>query len=153
LSEKVLFLKTKMFHSQFASELECLHCDAVVSSTVWPLNGDGIAFYFEETPGTYSVEINCPTCGERWFVVWDEYPGPIEKLETGETEENCSHKSRFNPQLYLITKATVQKAISEGVVDFEELVRQAEEGLSGLYDIDDLLPLLRKAWIELHRGH
>lgn len=143
----------QMYHlSQFAGELECLHCDALVRSKVWPLNGDSVAFYFENAPGAHSVEINCEACGNRWFVVWDEYPGPIETLETEEVEKNRSHNPKFNPQLYLITKAAVQQAISEGVVDFDDLFSKAEKGLSGLYDMKELRPLLRTAWIELHRG-
>lgn len=138
--------------SQFAGQLNCLHCDAVVSTNVWPLNGDAIPFYFEETPGAYSVEIKCSDCGNTSFVVWDECPGPIEKLETEEAEMDRSWESALDPQFYLAVKVTVQQAISQGVVDFNDLVRQAEKGLSGHCDMKDLRPLLRKAWIELHRG-
>jgi hypothetical protein len=72
--------------SQFAGQLNCLHCDAVISTNDWPLNGDAVPFYFQESPGEYSIKINCSQCGKAMFVVWDDYPGPIEKLEAEEAE-------------------------------------------------------------------
>jgi ribosomal protein L37E len=138
--------------SQFAGNLSCLHCDAIISTDVWPLNGDAIPFYFEEAPGAHSVEIKCNNCGKTSFVVWDEYPGPIEKVETKEAKMCRSCGTTPDPQFYLAVKVTVQQAISQGVVDFNDLIRQAEKGLSGHCDMKELRPLLRKAWIELHRG-
>lgn len=137
--------------SQFAGELSCLHCDAVISAIVWPLNGDAIPFYFEKAPGDYSVEIKCPDCGKTSFVVWDENPGPFEKLEMKQARLDGSGEPKLDPQFYLAVKVTVEQAIAQGVVDFDELVRQVGTGLSEHYHMSQLRPLLRKAWIELHR--
>lgn len=44
------------------------------------------------------------------------------------------------------------QGISAGVADFDELVQLAEKGLSGRIDMDQLRPLLRRAWLEFHQG-
>lgn len=136
-------------HSQFAGELSCPSCGADNSTEVWPLNGDAVPFYFEESRGAYSVAVKCSDCRKTWFVVWDSNPGPIEKLEAADAR---SHEKPANPQLYLAVKVTVEQAIAQGVTDFDQLVQQAEKGLSGSRNMDEIRPLLRRAWLELHRG-
>ncbi len=139
--------------SQFAGELSCFHCDASITANAWPLNGDAIPFYVEDARGTYSVEIKCQDCGKKSFVVWDENPGPVEQLDGIEDEIEPTGVVEFNPQLYLAVKVTVEQAIAQGVVDFNELVRLAETGLSENCDMNKIRPLLRKAWLEQHRGN
>lgn len=119
---------------------------------MWPLNGDATAFYFEETRGAYSVEVKCADCERTTFVVWDDYPGPIEELETGTARLDQPGGAPVNRQYYLAIKLTVRQAILQGVSDFKVLVQQAEKGLPGQFDMKELRPLLRRAWIELHRG-
>ena len=31
-------------------------------------------FYFELEPAEYAIEISCPQCGTKWYVVWDDDP-------------------------------------------------------------------------------
>ncbi len=137
--------------SQFAARLKCLHCQKNVPASSWPLNGDAVPFYLEEIPGAYSVTIECPGCGESSFVVWDDDPGPVERLGAKESGSARSGGKPLHPQIYLVIKHTVQQAMNGGLDDFDELVRQAEVSLAGQYDMQDLLPLFRKAWNELHQ--
>ncbi|MBI4326848.1 MAG: hypothetical protein HY674_16530 [Chloroflexi bacterium] len=54
--------------------------------------------------------------------------------------------------MYLAVKVTVQQAIAQGVTSFDQLVQQAEKGLSGHCNMTEIRPLLRRAWLELYRG-
>lgn len=66
--------------SQFAGDLMCVHCGATNKSGVWPVNGDTVVFTYQEEPGEFSLEIDCPDCKKKWYVVWDYYPGKHEPL-------------------------------------------------------------------------
>lgn len=61
--------------SQFAANLTCQHCSQRHAADEWPANGDAIPFYFQKTPGRYSLKVTCPHCGKDWYVVWDQNPG------------------------------------------------------------------------------
>lgn len=69
--------------SQFASNLRCPHCNQVQSADYWAVNGDSIVFCIETSPKTYNLEITCPNCSKKWFVVWDNDPGLIKPLWKG----------------------------------------------------------------------
>ena len=66
--------------SRFAGTLTCPHCSQRCSSPDWPLNGDHVPFYSQETAGTFVIPITCGACGKAWYVVWDEDPGPVMPL-------------------------------------------------------------------------
>ncbi len=70
-----------MHMSQFAADLRCQHCAAHHTTREWPLHGDMVPFYFQKEPGTYTLEVACPQCGKKWYVVWDDNPGPIRPLD------------------------------------------------------------------------
>jgi DNA-directed RNA polymerase subunit RPC12/RpoP len=69
-----------MHWSQFADQLSCKHCGKRNQTTQWPINGDSVAYYAQAESGSFSLKIRCPHCERDWYVVWDEYPGPIETL-------------------------------------------------------------------------
>lgn len=69
-----------MHISVFANELRCQHCGKTHGTKVWPVNGDHVAFFFQEEPGNYTLKVTCPHCGKDWYIVWDDNPGPIEPL-------------------------------------------------------------------------
>lgn len=70
-----------MHMSQFAGELRCQHCYKTHATQDWPQRGDSVPFYFQKEPGNYQVKVECPHCGKEWYVVWDENPGPISRLD------------------------------------------------------------------------
>lgn len=69
-----------MHISLLADDLHCYHCHQPNSSDRWPLHGDHVALYFQGEPGRYSLDMNCPHCGKKCYIVWDRDPGPIEPL-------------------------------------------------------------------------
>jgi endogenous inhibitor of DNA gyrase (YacG/DUF329 family) len=69
-----------MLLSQFAKKLECQHCYKPNKADVWPVNGDFIPFCYSTNPGEYQIKIVCPECRKEWYIVWDDNPGPIQKL-------------------------------------------------------------------------
>ncbi len=69
-----------MHISQFAGHLFCQHCSRVNAAKEWPISGDYAPFYFQKTPGRFSVPVRCPHCGKEWYVVWDSNPGPVRRL-------------------------------------------------------------------------
>jgi len=71
----------KMHVSQFANKLRCQYCGKVHSTREWPINGDATPFYFQDEPGRYTLKVSCPHCGKDWYVVWDDYPGPIKTID------------------------------------------------------------------------
>ena len=124
--------------SQFAGELNCLYCDASVSVAVWPLNGDAVPFYFEHAPRVHSVEIACENCGETFFVVWDQYPGPVEKLETFDQFAGAvaAYVRRAMEKSYPHSIKQVQAQIQWGVTPltscfFDGCVEQAHDMAKG----------------------
>ncbi len=62
--------------SQFAHDLNCVHCGKANAAKHWPERGDSVAFYYQKNPGDYQVTVHCSHCGKDWYVVWDEFPGP-----------------------------------------------------------------------------
>ncbi len=69
-----------MHISMFAGELRCRHCGQMHATDEWPERGDGVAFYYQDEPGRYSLTVSCPYCGKDWYIVWDDDPGPIMPL-------------------------------------------------------------------------
>jgi Zn finger protein HypA/HybF involved in hydrogenase expression len=69
-----------MHISEFANDLTCQHCWKHQKTDVWPVNGDYVAFYYQKEPCNYTLKVTCPHCGKDWYVVWDENPGPMERL-------------------------------------------------------------------------
>jgi hypothetical protein len=70
-----------MHWSQFAGKLHCLYCDQQDSTGVWPARGDSTPFYAQEEPGAFTVDVTCLHCGRTWYVVWDDDPGPVLRLD------------------------------------------------------------------------
>jgi len=66
--------------SLLANDLYCRYCNKPNSSDRWPLRGDRVGFVGKEEPGQYSLEIYCPHCKKKWYIVWDLDPGPIQPL-------------------------------------------------------------------------
>jgi hypothetical protein len=66
--------------SHFANDLHCRHCGSSNSVSEWPLQGDGVAFYFQDEPGKFTQTVTCSNCGKDWYIVWDDDPGPITPL-------------------------------------------------------------------------
>jgi hypothetical protein len=118
---------------------------------MWPLNGDGVPFYYESSPSEYSVKLTCQGCGKDTFVVWDFHPGPVEKLDSPDDEVSFTKNVKTDPQLYLAVKHMVGQAINSGIADYDELMRQAEQAYGAQFDMEELRPLFRTAWIELHQ--
>ena len=69
-----------MFLSQFAGDLVCQHCFNKNEAQSWPVNGDMVPFYYQTEKGNYNLTVICPHCGQEWYVVWDQDPGPIQTL-------------------------------------------------------------------------
>ena len=69
-----------MHISQFASTIRCPCCSLLCATTQWPVNGDRVPFYAQRDTGKFQVPVDCGHCGKRWYVVWDEDPGPIQTL-------------------------------------------------------------------------
>jgi len=69
-----------MFMSEFAESLDCPHCGGQQDSGKWPQNGDYVPYYTQKEPGNYNIELECPHCRQKWFVVWDDNPGPVKTL-------------------------------------------------------------------------
>lgn len=136
--------------SQFANKLHCQYCDAVISVTIWPLNGDRVPFYYESEPSEYSIKLTCESCGKDTFIVWETYPGSLEMLDIHDDEE-CSSSLNSDPQLYIAVKYMVQQAIDSGITDYDELIRQAEQAYATQFDMEELRSLFRSAWIELNQ--
>jgi len=70
-----------MHTSRYANTLQCKHCGKTHGPTEWPLHGDQVAFYIQDEPGRYQVVVHCPHCNQDWYVVWDDNPGPVRKLD------------------------------------------------------------------------
>jgi Zn finger protein HypA/HybF involved in hydrogenase expression len=66
--------------SQFAAELRCAHCGQAHGTTEWPERGDQVPFYYQTEPGNHALPVDCPHCAQRWYVVWDDDPGPVKTL-------------------------------------------------------------------------
>ena len=69
-----------MHISEFASKLRCQHCGMEHGTNQWPTDGDRVPFYFQDSPGRYTLSVTCPKCKKEWYVVWDQNPGPITPL-------------------------------------------------------------------------
>lgn len=35
-----------------------------------------VPYYCQTAPSRYRVAVACTACRKRWYVVWDDYPGP-----------------------------------------------------------------------------
>jgi hypothetical protein len=66
-----------MHWSEFASKIPCLKCGTNNSVTKWPKNGDFIGWYCEYKPGNHNIEVTCSKCNNKFYVNWDDFPGPI----------------------------------------------------------------------------
>jgi hypothetical protein len=66
--------------SEFARELNCLYCRKPNPATEWRTLGDVVPFYCQREPGKHNLSMTCPHCDRTWYVVWDDDPGPIERL-------------------------------------------------------------------------
>jgi len=69
-----------MHYSEFANKLNCYNCGKTHGTKNWPIRGDLVPFYSEDTPGNFTLPVVCPHCGHKWYVVWDDNPGPIKPL-------------------------------------------------------------------------
>jgi endogenous inhibitor of DNA gyrase (YacG/DUF329 family) len=66
--------------SRFAGKVLCRKCGKNIQMEEWPIKGDFVPFYYQDNTGNYSLTVNCPHCGEKWYIVWDQDPGSIEPL-------------------------------------------------------------------------
>lgn len=71
-----------MHHSQYAAKLVCKHCGQNNRSEDWPVDGDRTPLYYQTEPGHYQVKVHCPHCAKDWYVVWDQDPGPMRRLDS-----------------------------------------------------------------------
>jgi len=71
-----------MHHSRYAAKLIRKHCGQSNRSEDWPIEGDKTPLYYQTQPGRYQVKVHCPHCAKDWYVVWDQDPGPIRRLES-----------------------------------------------------------------------
>lgn len=69
-----------MIISSCADKLRCPYCEGMHGSTQWPTSGDSVPFYYQKEPGSFNLKVTCPYCGEAWYVVWDDDPGPTVQL-------------------------------------------------------------------------
>ncbi len=60
--------------SSYAEQLRCPYCKHKAVCDSWPEYGDLIPFYFQKAPGDHQLVIECSSCGNEWFVVWEENP-------------------------------------------------------------------------------
>jgi formylglycine-generating enzyme required for sulfatase activity len=76
--------------SKFADELHCRYCHKPNPAQKWPLHGDLVPFYTQDKPATprgseaveyRQVEMVCPFCERRWYVVWDQYPEDMKRID------------------------------------------------------------------------
>ena len=74
------FKSIELHVSEFAENLNCYNCGKTHSVKSWPLHGDLVPFYYQETPGNFTLPVVCPHCDHKWYVVWDDNPGPIKPL-------------------------------------------------------------------------
>ena len=70
-----------MHYSDFAKELYCHYCGSINSAKEWPIKGDMVPFYFQNTQGRFNVKVSCQKCKKDWYVVWDQNPGDIQTLD------------------------------------------------------------------------
>jgi len=72
-----------VYGSVLALKLHCINCDGWHAVDRWPLNGDRVPMRFQASskPGAHVLDVRCPHCGGIWYVAWDEYPGPVERVE------------------------------------------------------------------------
>jgi len=79
--EKIRLRDKSIKHiSEFADKLWCPHCGKPNKTEEWPINGDRVPFYFQKEPGNHNVKVQCPHCNKEWYIVWDDYPGPVKRL-------------------------------------------------------------------------
>lgn len=69
----------RSIRSTFAGALKCEICGVPHGVPEWPLHGDLTPFYCERERGRagYAVAVTCPKRNKTWYVVWDDFPGPI----------------------------------------------------------------------------
>jgi hypothetical protein len=134
--------------STFAGRLHCQHCGAEISSAIWPVNGDGVPFYYEDKSSKFYVALDCNSCGGVSYVVWDRNPGPIESLDIS-TNANESPGLSFDHNLYLAVKVMVEQAINCGITNYDDMMLEAERAYGARSDFEELKPLFVKAWVEL----
>ena len=82
-----------MHISRFAHKIKCIHCNEFHGTDKWPVNGDGVPFYYQEEPGNFTLDVTCPKCQKKWYVVWDNDPGQIQELSVIK-----ERKSLHNPE-------------------------------------------------------
>jgi hypothetical protein len=70
-----------MHISMLAGEIRCSKCNASNALSNWPVNGDHVAWYCQDQPGAFSLDVHCAGCGHHFFVVWDRDPGPVRALD------------------------------------------------------------------------
>jgi hypothetical protein len=71
-----------MHHSRYAGKLVCSRCGQANRSEQWPARGDATPFYYQTEPGRYQVVVHCAHCAKDWYVVWDQDPGPVTRLDS-----------------------------------------------------------------------
>lgn len=69
-----------MHWSEFANKIPCLKCGTDNSVSKWPQNGDYGAWFYEDKPGNYHIEVECSKCKNTFYVNWDINPDPIMDL-------------------------------------------------------------------------
>ena len=80
--EKIMPRERGSIHiSEFADKLWCPHCGKPNKTEEWPINGDRVPFYFQKEPGNHNVKVQCSHCNKEWYIVWDDNPGPVTRLE------------------------------------------------------------------------
>ena len=75
-----------MFASNFAGKLRCLHCGNPNKMSEWPVRGDSVPFVCSADEnripiGGSALRIQCAHCGQTWYVVWDQHPGPLQRVD------------------------------------------------------------------------
>jgi len=104
---------------RFRDSLQCVHCGKRNVAPFWPENGDKVAFYYQseertqEQPGQFRLPIECPFCGQIWFVVWDTSPDPLVGQFIHHIERMCEAHSSNEKAVKALRSLIVDEILDE----------------------------------------